>query len=62
MEERNCRNCGAPLDSRGDCEYCGTVKQRTGRSGITLTGTEITMWVDDVMVDRETIADREAGT
>ena len=62
MEERNCRNCGAPLDSRGDCEYCGTVKQRTGRGGITLTATEITMWVDDIMIDREIKAGREAGT
>ena len=23
----NCRNCGAPLNKNGDCEYCGTVKQ-----------------------------------
>ena len=25
MEEaKNCRNCGAPLNEHGDCEYCGT--------------------------------------
>ena len=22
----NCRNCGAPLNVNGDCEYCGTVR------------------------------------
>lgn len=29
MEEKNCRNCGAPLNKNGDCEYCGTVKTIT---------------------------------
>ena len=23
-QQKNCRNCGAPLNEHGDCEYCGT--------------------------------------
>lgn len=25
---KNCRNCGAPLNEHGDCEYCGTKSPR----------------------------------
>lgn len=27
---KNCRNCGAPLNKNGDCEYCGTVEHESG--------------------------------
>lgn len=24
-EQVNCKNCGAPLDEKGKCQYCGSV-------------------------------------
>ena len=35
----NCRNCGAPLNRFGNCEYCGTVHQL--RSEIVMTAGSI---------------------
>ena len=39
MEEevQNCRNCGAPLDENGDCEYCGTKSPRSWESVLEIT-------------------------
>ena len=52
MEEvQNCRNCGAPLDENGDCEYCGTRRQRKPSSGIEITATSIRFWSGDQLVD-----------
>ena len=50
---KNCRNCGAPLDSRGNCEYCGTRAQQSRKSGIEITATSIRMWADGPNDDRE---------
>ena len=48
MEERkNCRNCGAPLDKHGDCEYCGTKSPREFSSRIKLTADGITFIADE---------------
>ena len=46
-EEKNCKNCGAPLDPHGDCEYCGTKRQRRIRSKIEITANEIRLYADD---------------
>lgn len=52
MEEvQNCRNCGAPLDKNGDCEYCGTRRQRRQGSQIEVTATSIRLWSGDQLVD-----------
>lgn len=24
-EQKNCKNCGAPMDEEGKCQYCGSV-------------------------------------
>lgn len=53
-QQKNCRNCGAPLNKRGDCEYCGTKTDRTVRGGIEITADHITYWADDRLVDEET--------
>lgn len=39
--EKNCRNCGAPLDENGDCEYCGTKRQRSYESEIVISADSI---------------------
>jgi len=55
MEEvQNCRNCGAPLDENGDCEYCGTRRERRCRSRIEVTARSIRLYADDVLVHEET--------
>ena len=38
-QQTNCKNCGAPLDKFGNCEYCGTVKK--GKSEIIMTADSI---------------------
>jgi hypothetical protein len=42
-EAKNCRNCGAPLNEQGDCEYCGTKSPRmcSSRIEITADGTRV---------------------
>lgn len=50
-EEKNCRNCGAPLNERGDCEYCGTRRQRQQGSQIEITADGIRLSVWDSPVD-----------
>ena len=40
-DEKNCRNCGAPLNEDGDCEYCGTKSPRTCESSIEITANSI---------------------
>lgn len=52
-ESRNCKNCGAPLNAHGDCEYCGTKRQRVLRSSIEITASSIRLYADDVMVAEE---------
>ena len=37
----NCRNCGAPLNKYGDCEYCGTKKQMRSEIVMDATGIRI---------------------
>ena len=56
-QQKNCRNCGAPLNRRRDCEYCGTKWQDDGgiivdppkvgnvKSELIVTGSEIRMSV-----------------
>ena len=39
----NCRNCGAPLNSHKDCEYCGTKYQM--KSGVYMDATSIGFFV-----------------
>lgn len=34
---KNCRNCGAPLNEEGNCEYCGTKTPRAIVSTIEIT-------------------------
>ena len=46
-EAKNCRNCGAPLNEDGDCEYCGTKSPREWNSAIEIT-------VDGIRVYTET--------
>ncbi len=29
----NCKNCGAPLNGSGKCEYCGTVFRKPRKTG-----------------------------
>ena len=41
---KNCRNCGAPLDENGDCEYCGTKSPRVYESSIEITGDSIRLY------------------
>ena len=43
-EAKNCRNCGAPLNEQGDCEYCGTKSPRMWSSGIEITADGIRMY------------------
>lgn len=47
MNDQNCKNCGAPLTMDGDCEYCGTKRQRRMTSGIEMTVDRITFFADD---------------
>ena len=47
----NCPNCGAPLDGRGACPYCGTRRQREPSSGIEITATSIRFWSGGQLVD-----------
>lgn len=54
-EERNCRNCGAPLNGQGDCEYCGTKSRRVYSSRIEMTVDRIVLYAEDHAVDSETI-------
>ena len=53
MEQANCRNCGAPLNREGDCEYCGTKRQNMARSGIMISADRITLWVDERRLGKE---------
>lgn len=46
----NCKNCGAPLLKNGDCEYCGTKAIEQCRSGLEITESKISCWVDDPSV------------
>lgn len=50
-ERQNCRNCGAPLTESGDCEYCGTKRQRRMRSSIEITGEYIRLYAEDLCVE-----------
>ena len=57
-QKRNCRNCGAPVNDRGDCEYCGTRGRRKetasiemSRSGIVITADRIRFWCGDQQED-----------
>lgn len=46
MTDRNCRNCGAPLNDNGDCLYCGTKhirKPQTTKSKIVITADSISL-------------------
>ena len=54
-QKKNCRNCGAPLNKRGDCEYCGTKGEKTARSGIEIAADHITFWADGQLIDEETV-------
>ena len=36
-EATNCRNCGAPLNEHGHCEYCGTKGRQETFSEIVIT-------------------------
>lgn len=49
----NCKNCGAPLNPNGDCEYCGTKRQIRPRSIIEVTASSIRLFADDHCVDEE---------
>ena len=51
---KNCRNCGAPLNEYGDCEYCGTKSPRRYSSRIEMTASSITLYADDRAVLEET--------
>ena len=46
-DKQNCKNCGAPLDPHGDCEYCGTKRQRRIRSQMEITSNYIRIYADD---------------
>ena len=45
-ETKNCRNCGAPLNEDGDCEYCGTKSPRAWSSGVEITADGIRIYTD----------------
>ena len=47
---KNCRNCGAPLDKHGDCEYCGTKSPVQVRSRIEITADSIRLYADEQCV------------
>lgn len=52
MNDHNCRNCGAPLNKFGDCEYCGTkaqsgVRTDTRKSVVEITSTGISFYVQE---------------
>lgn len=53
-EKKNCKNCGAPLNKDGDCEYCGTKRQRRPHSSMVITASEIRLYAGD-----ECICDEE---
>ena len=55
-EAKNCRNCGAPLNEQGDCEYCGTKSPRTGSSWIEITADWIRVYTEPAV--RPSIAGR----
>lgn len=48
----NCRNCGAPLNRFGDCEYCGTMMQARSNSVMELAPDRIMVKVDAPMIGR----------
>lgn len=37
----NCPNCGAPLNTHGDCEYCGSRRLPAEESEIVITSDSI---------------------
>ena len=41
--QKNCRNCGAPLNRNKDCDYCGTKHQL--KSGVYMDSTSIGFFV-----------------
>jgi len=45
-QAKNCRNCGAPLNECGDCEYCGTKSPREWNSWLEITPYSIKLNVD----------------
>ena len=53
MEQENCKNCGAPLNREGDCEYCGTKRQNIARGGIEISADRIILWADDRRLGEE---------
>ena len=59
-QAKNCRNCGAPLNEHGDCEYCGTKSPREYRSGIEITESRIIFYVDDRAIG--SVIEKHMGT
>ena len=43
MHKTNCKNCGAPLNAHGNCDYCGTKAQAECTSSIELSADKIVM-------------------
>jgi hypothetical protein len=53
IKNKNCRNCGAPLNAFGDCDYCGTKRQRRPHSEILITADYIRLYADDMCILEE---------
>lgn len=59
---KNCRNCGAPLNEHGDCEYCGTKSPREWSSRIEITAERITFYADERAIGSEVVHHMGMGT
>lgn len=44
----NCKNCGAPLNRYGVCEYCGTATKSGTVSRMEITSESI--WIESVTI------------
>ena len=48
MHKTNCKNCGAPLNAHGNCDYCGTKTQAEIKSKIELSADRIVLTCNDI--------------
>ena len=52
MNDKNCRNCGAPVAPGEKCEYCGTFRPVPSKSMIKMTADSITFTCDMLQVGK----------
>ena len=52
MNDRNCRNCGAPVEPGKICEYCGTLRPVPVQSMLRMTADSLTITCDTLQVGK----------